>query len=227
MVKGLAVWIACFLLFAAGCVWAQIPIPTDFFKVANIHDAFDIASSTATVAAVFIALTAWRKQMRAQADHDLARRLLITADQYKNVTFQVLIDAQFCLANDVLQYSEWSLIDRIQSSLRDRLNSHDEAKSAFQADLLEARALWGDEMDRAYRDLREVGSNAALCVHHFLMFLNESGNPDVQDSLSSSLENYAKYLSLEGLSSDPANISSKLQKITEEAETVLKIRLRG
>lgn len=227
MNKDWVVWVACFLLFAAGCVWAEIPIPNNFFKVANVHDAFEIGSSAATVAAVFIALTTWKKQMRAQADHDLARRLLVTANRFKNETFLVLIDTQFCAANDVLQYSEWTLIERIQTNLRARLDSHNEAKSAFQADLLEARALWEGVMDRTYQGLLEVGSNAALCINHFLIFLNESGNPNIQEPLADSLESYSAYLSLEGFDSDPASISSKLDEMTAEAEAALKVRLRG
>lgn len=40
--KDKLIWFACLLLFLAGVVWSKLSFPSDFYKVENIHDLFDM-----------------------------------------------------------------------------------------------------------------------------------------------------------------------------------------
>jgi hypothetical protein len=216
----------CALLFGAGIVWGQMWPKKDFFAVADIHDLAEILSSMATVAAVFIAMTAWRKQLRAQHDHDLARRIAIAGERFKRVTLEIVVDAHFCGTNSNLQYSSESLIERIRSNLRDRMTAHDAEMSSLNATLLEARALWGDQLDKAYEEIFSVSKGAYYCVNHFIGFLNESGNPDHQDGMEARITKFDEELSRRGLTGGPDDISEKISSMTSTADRFLKHKLR-
>ncbi|MNM52641.1 hypothetical protein D3C81_637260 [compost metagenome] len=52
----------CLGLFAAGAVWSKLIFPSEFWKVDNIHDLFEIFGAVATMGAVYIAAT-WKRQL--------------------------------------------------------------------------------------------------------------------------------------------------------------------
>ncbi|NSX21867.1 hypothetical protein HTV13_18825 [Pseudomonas putida] len=62
-----------------------------FFQVANIHDAFEIAGVIATILAVLLAvwtMSDWRRQAKAESDHELARRVLVQLRKYRDETLK-------------------------------------------------------------------------------------------------------------------------------------------
>ncbi|GGU53649.1 hypothetical protein GCM10009504_08040 [Pseudomonas laurentiana] len=80
------VWLGCVLLFGAGVILGLAPAGDSFYKVENIHDFFEIIAAIATVTAVVVAVlsvNAWKSQMRDTADHDLARKILVSAYEYR------------------------------------------------------------------------------------------------------------------------------------------------
>lgn len=63
--KDKVVWSCCALLFGAGVIWGKLSGPADFFKVADIHDLFEIFGAAATVIAASVAVSAlsgWKGQ---------------------------------------------------------------------------------------------------------------------------------------------------------------------
>ncbi|WP_223530604.1 hypothetical protein [Pseudomonas sp. GL-R-19] len=85
--KDRMIWCVCGLLFGAGIIWGKMSGSPDFFKIANVHDLFDIAGAFATIVAVIIALVtmnSWRKQAKAESDHELARKLVVVLRKYND-----------------------------------------------------------------------------------------------------------------------------------------------
>lgn len=69
----------------AGVVWAELIFPSDFWKVTNVHGLFEIFGAVATSCAVIIALmtmNSWKRQAKAEDDHELARRVVIILRSY-------------------------------------------------------------------------------------------------------------------------------------------------
>ncbi|MCQ9423429.1 hypothetical protein NRB16_07830 [Pseudomonas sp. LJDD11] len=65
MKRDWVIWGGCVALFGAGVIWGKISGGPDFFKVANIHDLFEILGATATVIAASVAVSAlsgWKGQ---------------------------------------------------------------------------------------------------------------------------------------------------------------------
>lgn len=219
----------CLLLFGAGVVsglgWVSTWMKTDFFKVANIHDFVEIASSLATVAAVFVALTAWKKQLRAQADHDLARRIMVCFERFKKATLGLIIDAQFCDGNSDLQYESYERITRVETSIASRLSLFDEEDASLQALLSEARAIWGGELDSHLERIRKVAAQAYRCNRHFLIFLDQTGSPDNQDELEADVYGINEMLRGLGLSGTQKEMLQGISRLACKADRYTKQKL--
>ena len=70
----------CLGIFFIGVIWIELIFLSDFWKVENVHDLFEIFGAVATSGAVLIALmtmNSWKQQAKAEADHELARRVVI------------------------------------------------------------------------------------------------------------------------------------------------------
>lgn len=225
MKKDWVIWGGCALLFGAGIVWGQMWPKKDFFAVTDIHDLAEILSSMATVAAAFFALTIWKKQIRAQADHDLARRALVRLERFKNAALTQVIDSQFCSGNSHLQYEDYELIKRVDEGIRSRLTLFDEEASSLQALLSEARAIWGAELERLLEGVREIAAEAYGCNKHFLVFLVESANPHVQDYIEADIHKSSDRLRNLGLRGGPNDIAKAISALTSAADTYLKNKL--
>lgn len=101
-------WLLCIGVFGAGVVWAELIFPSDFWKVANVHDLFDIFGAVATSGAVIIALmtmNSWRRQAKAEADHELARRVVIILRSYRDELFLTWSYAESSIAQ--IRGSTW------------------------------------------------------------------------------------------------------------------------
>jgi len=226
MKKDWVIWGGCVLLFGAGVIWGLMWTKKEFFYVQSIHDLAEIASSIATVAAVFIALTAWKKQLRAQADHDLARRVVVGAERFKKAALNLIIDSQFCCENASIQFADYNLIARIEAGIASRLAIFDEEIAAFEALLVEVRAIWGSELDTLFERVRGVASQSYESNKNFLMFLAESGNPDIPDGLEVEVHVFCDQLPELGLNGGPAEVSRVIADLASSADAYLKRRLR-
>lgn len=225
MKKDWVIWTGCVLLFGAGVLWGLIWTKADFFHVQNIHDLAEIASSIATVAAVFIALTVWKKQLRAQADHDLARRVVVSIERFKRATLSLIVDAKFCCGNSSLQYADYPLIERIEAGITSRLSTFDDETSTFEGLMVEARAIWGTELDDHLGHLREIAARTYDSNRQFLIFLNESANPDLQETLEAEVDFVCDRLNALGLDGEPKNIYRGLNEFVAPADAYLKNKL--
>jgi hypothetical protein len=190
--KDWVVWCGCALLFCAGAVWGGGKIEIEFFKVANIHDLFEIFSSAATVAAVFLAfagVNAWRKQISAQSDHALAHRVAVAALKYKETTCSAFDDALFSVTQFHFGVEELpdGFLDRYIENMEDRLLRNNVVKSEFLAVLLDARAVWGIGFHNKYLDLLDFTEDFCQCVRIFV----EWGSFDRDES---DHDRYAKLL---------------------------------
>ncbi|MCS4312962.1 hypothetical protein M2397_003265 [Pseudomonas sp. BIGb0381] len=155
MRKDWVVWCGCALLFGAGAIWGGISLDIQFLKVANIHDLFEIFSSAATIAAVFVAfagVNAWRQQLGAESDHALAQRVAVASLKYKEVSKSSFNDAQFCALqfNVGREMLPVEILELYIPGFEARLEKSQESKAEFLGVLQECRAIWGKDFSDNY-----------------------------------------------------------------------------
>lgn len=78
MSRDWVVWACCFGLFAAGAVWAQVPLSLDNTKISNTLSSL---ASLATIVGVIFAgygINAWRIQLKSNNRHDVSREVIVS-----------------------------------------------------------------------------------------------------------------------------------------------------
>ncbi|MCE0903872.1 hypothetical protein LU676_14030 [Pseudomonas alloputida] len=101
MMKDRVVWGGCLLLLATGILIGKMTAPDAFFEVDNIHEAFEIAGAIATILAVALAvltMSDWRRQAKAESDHELARQVVVLLRKYRDETVKTWHYAESSIA---------------------------------------------------------------------------------------------------------------------------------
>lgn len=178
------IWLWCTLLFFAGAIWGGAWPRSEFFLIENIHDLAEFGAAIATMVAVVIGLSAWKKQLRGQSDHDLARRLLLEAEKFKAQTLVISRSAENCLTSSSLHSADFSRLQEIMAGLREDLSNSDNCRARMEALLLEADVMWGQELRSRCAYLLELHDMCCYCVRDFLDFLDDPDDPSADKDLS-------------------------------------------
>lgn len=224
------VWLGCVLLLCAGAVWGTVPISTDFFKVNDIHDLFEIFSSIATVLAVglaFIGVNAWRQQVSAEADHALAQRIAVAALKYKETSRTAFGDAQFAVTQFAVGVEGLpeGLLDSVVLPMEQRLQRAQDSKAEFKAVLLECRAIWGDEFSNKYEGLLNLTENFYACLRLFFHWVRMDKQSKAAYVYTRSLQrHYDQFEEKEWLMRTAAQLT-EFDRLTEQADIELKSKL--
>lgn len=226
MTEHLAAWSARMVIFSIGVVFGMAWQKNSFFMVDNFHDFCDIASSIATVGGLMIALTVWKRQIKAQADHDLARRFLIGMEDFKKSVLNLLVDSRYCVGNSNLQYGDYEFIERVLVGIRSRMHDFDNEASRLNVLLTESRAIWDGKLDLLVADVKVTASEAYRCNKYFLIFINESGNPDLQEELESEMNQEFSLLNKGWVDKGPEDISEVLNGLAAPVDAYLKKKLK-
>ncbi|MCD7040049.1 hypothetical protein LRQ11_23620 [Pseudomonas sp. MAFF 311095] len=161
MKKDWSIWLWCVLLFLAGVTWGSIKLKAGFFTVDNVRDLFEIFSSMATVAAVVLAalgINAWRSQIKAESDHGLARKLAVSLINFKDAIQAAHADMQFCRNNCIVGFEGLPphLLRSVTDTFIVRMDKAKTLRAEILALLIEARALWGDELSNSFGEVINV-----------------------------------------------------------------------
>lgn len=226
------IWTGCGLLFCAGAIWGGGRLDIAFFKVANIHDLFEIFSSLATVAAVFLAFSgvnAWRQQLGAQSDHALAQRVAIAALKYKEISRSAYDDALFSVTQFRygLESVPESILDRYIAGMEDNLKANKNSKAEFCAVLLESRALWGAGFSEKYDELLALTDDFYGCIQVFIKWARLDPNDSFIQAFQSAMQRHYDYFERQEWLIPIAEKLPKFDELTRSADAELRKKLFG
>ncbi|WP_156355029.1 hypothetical protein [Pseudomonas endophytica] len=172
------------LLFFAGAAWSGVLPKADFFVAKDIHELAETGAAIATIFAVVFGLSAWKKQLRGQSDHELARKLLLETERLKAQALVITRTADNCKNSSNLQSADWSVLQKILSILRADLAKSHECRSNMEAILIEADVMWGDELRMYYSEVLELFDMCQLYIQSNLDFLDDTEIDMEGDDLS-------------------------------------------
>lgn len=198
MKRDWVIWIGCVLLFSAGVVWGLIQLKHDFFIVSDVHDLFEIIASGATTFAVCVAVVqvnAWRKQLKATTDHDLARKLLISIYRYKEAIKSVrhpLILNSETAPNKNEDPSTDPGFERFLGLCRAydrRFKVSEEIRILLLSELIEADVIWGPELRDLATKLIKLEVELASFLRSYLVVNNPKEVDDMRHAHEEILRN--------------------------------------
>ena len=221
------VLIGCVLLFGAGAIWAAIPIGTNFFVVGNVHDLFEIIAAAATTIAVCFAaagLNAWKSQISATADHELARRVAVALSRYKDSTLDMWNYAEFSLSQfqQVTRTSNSALDESFNTLIKSRLDASLLVRAEVKSLAVECRAVWGKEFEKLFQGVFIFERRVSSCVNMYLTW--SAPDPMGKAMASHSLNKY-------GIESDALELvsvelaSSYVESLVDDLDTRLAEKL--
>lgn len=156
--------------------------------VAIVRDVIVCATAITGAVVAVKGLTTWRRQHKGQADYELARRLLTTLFRYRDAINGVRNPAMFAHEmpmpppDEAAQMSPAKIrfhgLSKAYQARWDRVNVE---SSKLYPDLIESEALWGDELKKLFRVLKEREYELLLVVQDHL----ERSNPDADPELRS------------------------------------------
>ncbi|WP_458374955.1 hypothetical protein [Pseudomonas pergaminensis] len=230
MKKDWVVWCGCALLFGAGAIWGGILLDIQFLKVANIHDLFEIFSSAATVAAVFLAfagVNAWRQQVGAQSDHALAQRIAVASLKYKDVSKSAFSDAQFLLFqfDGNTNYVLMEVFQKILPGLEERLNKNKTSHAEFLAVLQECRAIWGKGFSDKYGPLIINTQEFYNCVDAVSEWVRLDSTDHMKEASKFSVRRHFEKFEREGWFSTFASDLPMFDEWTMQADEEIRLKL--
>ncbi|MBJ2237021.1 hypothetical protein JFT61_19600 [Pseudomonas fluorescens] len=189
MKRDWVVWLGCFLLFGMGALWARVPISNNFFVVENVHDLFEILGAIATVAAVLLAaagINAWRSQLQATSDHELARRLLVSLYKYREAVRSIrhpMIMSSETSPGENEKRSDDSDIDRFQGLCKAydrRFKAAGEIRILLLSEILEADVAWGEKLKNTILPLVKLEFELNTYIQTHLRVINPSAVSDMR-----------------------------------------------
>lgn len=191
MKRNWEIWLGCAALFGAGVVWGLAHAKRNFFEVDNIHDFFEILAAIATVVAVVLAgmgLNAWKKQVRATADHELARRILIALHEY--------VEAINAVRNPMIMMYEITpergeqehpdpVVEEFAGEVRAyqrRLTRAEPVRAKLFSYSIEAEAVWSKLHREAIQSLFRMESEIAIYLRSYLISHDPKNAPDMREA---------------------------------------------
>lgn len=192
-------WLICILVFAAGFIWSHLIFPSDFWRVQNIHDLFEIFGVVATSLAVYVAAT-WKRQLSSTRDYELARKAAVAALKYKESLLGVWDVAASCLAQvNSTERLEDRMRDAVILTTEDRVMRSERLREELRELIVECRAIWKNGIDK---DLSKVLAFEEICVNcaqTYLLTIRPLTNPVTSITARYSLGKFQESFAASGL----------------------------
>lgn len=224
-------WLLCLGLFGAGVVWSKMITPSDFWKVNNVHDLFEILGALATSGAVLIALmtmNSWKRQAKAEADHELARRVVIILRKYRDELVHTWSYAESSVSQ--IRGSTWIGDGGNESPLvgiyQRRLDQMEEVRAQLSPIEVECSEIWGGIFKTKFDELYSYDDGFRSFIETYLRLLIRGTFDDRSEmEADNALERWAL---LDGWKlGDRASAESTIDALIEPLKSKARSRLIG
>jgi hypothetical protein len=179
------VWLGCGSLFFAGAIWGHLLPGSNFFVITNIHDLAEIVAACATTFAVLLALvglSAWKGQVIATSDHELARRsiVLIEKCKFSMPNFVNLAGSVAMLVSHRVEPTPGMVAE-----VQEEMNLLGEMHAEFRALEFESRAAWGESCAQLFEPIFDVSERCQGMLSLYLQWSREDNTDKYKATLSS------------------------------------------
>ena len=195
----------------------------------------DVLLGGAAITGAFIAnkgLTTWKRQHKGNSEYELSRRILVTLYKYRDAIDGVRHPAIW--ENEMPRPPEEKIksmtVDEIRfygtrMAIQARWDKVNVERTSLYADLLEAKALWDDEIIERFKVLFKLQQELFISFQNFIQLIN----PDLDEDTKEAVKNIKKNrrdIMYSDLSEEGDEYKKEFQKGVEEIEKYLNPKLR-
>ena len=199
--------------------------------VTCIKDLVLAASALTGAIVAFKGLGTWQRQLKGQSEYELSRRILVTLFKYRDAIYGVRHPAIWSNemptpAEDKVKKmnDEQKFFYGISEAYSARWNKVQIERTLLYADLLEAEAIWGDELKNLFKKIFDLENELVKCIRHYLLLRN----PDADEASKEAIREIGRKnrdILYDDLSDKPDEYKRDLLSAIEKVEKYLKPNL--
>ncbi|MCP4493087.1 MAG: hypothetical protein GY820_38185 [Gammaproteobacteria bacterium] len=196
-----------------------------------ILDILMLITASMGVSVAYMGLLNWKEQTKGKADHDLARRILVDLYRYRAAIHNArnpflhsnLIpspskeQAKFMSKKQITFYGK-------SGAYQDRLSEVIEERTAIQAELIEAEAVWGPELIELFVPIKKLEDDLYVSIHYHIELINPDIAEDEKEDLRAEYPNYKDIL-YENINGEPDEFKKDFMDSLAKVEEYLKPKL--
>ena len=158
----------------------------------------DLILSGAVITGTVVAikgLSTWQRQLKGQSEYDLSRRILVSLFKYRDTINGVRHPAMWTYEMPTPPDEDAKGMSRDQISFystskayQARLDKVQNVRTNLYADLLEAEALWGDELKELFKVVFDLEHELFTSIRHYIELIN----PDTNEASKEAIRNIDK-----------------------------------
>lgn len=197
-----------------------------------------LAKDVVLIAAAFIGswvairgLGTWQKQLKGKSEHDLSRRLLVSLFKYRDAINGVRHPAMWAAEMPSPPEEEAKAMSRdeirfygISKAYQARWDDVNQERTDLYADLLEAEALWGEDLKELYKVLFTLQHELLNDIRNFVELINPDTNRDDKEAITK-IRKEARKIMYDDLSEEGDEFKNEFKIGVEGIEKYLKPKL--
>jgi len=148
------------------------------------------AAITGSIVAVK-GLSTWKRQLRGQAEYELAKRVLKATFQYRDRVYGVRHPVMWKYEMPQPPREEADRMTEQQINYYSTSKAYSsrwekvvEIRETLYPELLEAKILWGHEIENLFKVLFEIERKLVLCIRHYLALINPDNSREYKDEIN-------------------------------------------
>ena len=188
------------------------------------------AAITGSIVAVK-GLSTWQRQLKGQSEYDLSRRILVSLFKYRDAINGVRNPAMWADEMPIPPEEKTKAMNSDQISFYGTSNAYQarwdkvqEERTSLYADLLEAEAIWGTELNDLFKVVFDLQHELFTQIRHYLILIN----PDLPEARKNAIEKIDKNkrdIMYDELGEKPDEYKSNLIDAIKVIESYLKPKL--
>ena len=188
------------------------------------------AAITASIVAVK-GLSTWQRQLKGQSEYDLSRRILVSLFKYRDAINGVRNPAMWAdeMPSPPEEKSKTMHPDQISfygtsNAYQARWDKVQEERTSLYADLLEAEAIWGTELNDFFKVVFDLQHELFTQVRHYLISINPD-QPETRKNAIEKIDKDNRDIIYDDLDEKPDEYKSDLIDAIKVIESYLKPKL--
>jgi hypothetical protein len=194
----------------------------------------DLIVAGAAITAAIVAvkgLDTWRRQLKGHSEYELSRRILVTLFKYRDAVNDVRHPAMWNYEIPKPSDEEKESMDAGQirfygtsKAYQARWEKVQDERTSLYADLLEAEAIWGDDLNNHFKDVFGLQHELFTNIRLYLELINPEVPEHSKEAIRKVDEN-KRDIMYDNLGEEPDEFKSDLITAIKKIEVYLKPKL--
>ena len=194
----------------------------------------DIVLSGAAITGAVVAvkgLGTWQRQLKGQSEYELSRRILVTLFKYRDAINGVRHPAMWAYEMPTPSEDEAKSmsLEKIRfygtsKAYQARWDKVQSERTSLYADLLEAEAIWGNELKDLFKNVFGLEHELFTRVRHYIELINPDTDKESKEAISN-IDKKGRDIMYDNLSDEPDEYKKDLISAIEKIEKYLKPKL--